>query len=623
MKIFNVDWLIDLEKSILWQYDKATKLNALIKAKQKWYQQNVSFFITNFFLNVFDIKRANDFGLNVWGKLLNFPRQVMLNKYQITAEQTEGTDLTDIVVVRNTFNNKVESGDDFTATTIEENSKYTFIFTYNGADWDLSGSFSASNVDIADYGISFTGTPQTDDSITIIADYTPLNLTTEQYRFLLLGQVLKFKMSATLPEINKYLRVIFEQENNDNVYVTDNHNMTISYKLAPTVLNSDVKKLIDNYDFLPHPAGVKVNTTSTTYYNFEIETLPTNATVKFTVNGQEYVQKSIDVELGTDIHWEVSGNGWITQSGTETNLTTNKKIQVVLKTTITLRAVPSSSSIVLTINGTEYEGEEGYISQEATYGDSYSWTITNTRPSPVPPPTPQPQQEESYYLGEYMPETESGVVTEKIDKVVELQNQEYVYKFNSIYGNGAKSGGFYNIKKTGQYHISLGGDKDSTSKNSGGTAELTLQLQAGDVIEFKAIYGGTHSGERRYIAGAGAVAMLNNNILMVAGGAGLIDGGFVGISLGGGGYIGGQAKSKKGFFSNITANGWSIKDLQRGENTTQNDGAGYANIYSTNTYAYGGSGYVAEEYAEDAVLTYAGNSFGYGYADIYYIEEEE
>ena len=91
MKIFNANWLINLEKTILWQYDKATKLNSLIKAKQKWYQQNVSFFITNFFLNVFDIKRANDFGLTIWGKLLNFPRQIILNKYQITAEQTEGT----------------------------------------------------------------------------------------------------------------------------------------------------------------------------------------------------------------------------------------------------------------------------------------------------------------------------------------------------------------------------------------------------------------------------------------------------------------------------------------------------------------------------------------------------
>ena len=214
MKIFKADWLINLEKCILWQYDKAPNINGIKKKKKKWYRQNVSYFMTSFFLNIFNLKTANDFGLNVWGKLLNFPRQIMLNKYQISAEQTEGTGLTDISVVRSTFNDKVGSGDDFTATTIQEDSKYTFIFTYNGADWDLSGSFSASNVDIADYGVSFTGTPQTDDSITIIADYTPLNLTREQYRFLLLGQVLKFNMSATLPEINRYLRLIFNTSDN-------------------------------------------------------------------------------------------------------------------------------------------------------------------------------------------------------------------------------------------------------------------------------------------------------------------------------------------------------------------------------------------------------------------------
>lgn len=616
MKIFNANWLINLEKTILWQYDKATKLNSLIKAKQKWYQQNVSFFITNFFLNVFDIKRANDFGLTIWGKLLNFPRQIILNKYQITAEQTEGTGLTDISVARSTFNSKVGSGDDFTATTIQEDSKYTFIFTYNGADWDLSGSFSASNVDIADYGVSFTGTPQTNDSITIIADYTPLNLTTEQYRFLLLGQVLKFRMSATLPEINRYLRVIFEQANNDNVYVTDNHDMTITYTLIPTVLSNDIKKLIGNYDFLPHPAGVKATTNSGNYVTFTIDTgVLDTAIVKFTVDGQEYFQKSIDVEIGTDIAWEVSdtANGFITQSGTEEDLSVSKTIQVILQTQIRIYAMEPNDgfqTIELTINGTTYYGTDNIV-KTVNAGDSYSYTVSYNPPTPVPPAPAYPK---------YFPETESGIVTKIVDRNVYLQRESIFLSFEGIYGNGVEKKGTYNIVTSGAYKISLGGDKSTFSgqrDNAGGLAELQTTFVAGDKLEIKVIYGGT-TEIHDLIGGCGVGVWLNGICIMVAGGAGK-NANYL-FSCGGGGYNGGLAHHSGSIGTNY--HGYSY-DGTRGDNQTTNDGAGHLDRDSSSKYSYGGSGYIAEEYANIANLVYEGNTRNYAYASISYIEEEE
>lgn len=615
MKIFKADWLINLEKCILWQYDKAPNINGIIKAKQKWYRQNVSYFMTSFFLNIFNLKTANDFGLSVWGKLLNFPRQVMLNKYQISAEQTEGTGLTDITVTRSTFNSKIASGDDFTATTIEENNKYTFIFTYNGSSWDLTGSFSASGINIADYGITYTGTEQEDDEITVIADYTPLNLTREQYRFLLLGQVLKFNMSATLPEINRYLRLIFNESSNSNVYVEDNHDMTITYNLAPAVLSNDIKKLIDNYDFLPHPAGVKVITTSANYLRFKIETLPENATVKFTVDGQEYYQKSIDVEIGTDIAWEVSdeANGFITQSGTEENLTQNKTIQVTLQTQIRIYVLEPNDgfqTIELTINGTTYYGTNNIV-KTVNAGDSYSYTVSYNPPTPVPPHPAYPK---------YFPETESGIVTKMIERNVYLQRKSIFLSFEGIYGNGVETKGTYNINTSGTYKISLGGDKSTyfgQRDNAGGLAELQTNFVAGDKLEIKVIYGGVDD-DRTLIGGCGVGVWLNGTCIMVAGGAGKNSSGVV--SCGGGGYNGGLAHN--GYWASVNHNGYSY-DGTRGNNQTTNDGAGHLDRDSSLKYSYGGSGYIAEEYASIATLVYEGNTRNYAYASISYIEDEE
>lgn len=198
MKIFNFDWLIDLEKSILWQYDKATKLNSLITQKQSWYKTNVTDFITNYFNNIFNLKTANNFGLAIWGKILNFPRQITKR------------------------------------------------------------------------------------------DNTILELSTEQYRFLLKAQILKFKMKCTIPEINRYLRIIFNESNNNNVYVVDNHNMTIRYVIEPNSMSDEIKDLIENYDFLPCPVGVRYTTSSAVnYYEVTINTAPDTAEVIFNIDGDE------------------------------------------------------------------------------------------------------------------------------------------------------------------------------------------------------------------------------------------------------------------------------------------------------------------------------------------------
>lgn len=175
---------IDLQKCIIWQYDKASKLKSLITQKESWYAKYVTNFIKDFFWNIFNIDTANEFGLTIWGKMLGLDRNVVF---------------------------------------IGGQSHY---------------------------------------------------LTTEQYRFLLKGQILKFNMrNVSVPEINKYLRVIFNLEDNSQAFVRDNLDMSITYVITKNmgVLQEEITQLLNYYDFLPRPAGVGVDVVLSYdgYFGFE------------------------------------------------------------------------------------------------------------------------------------------------------------------------------------------------------------------------------------------------------------------------------------------------------------------------------------------------------------------
>lgn len=180
MKIFNKDFFIDLKKCILWQYDKAKNLSKLITEKENWYKENVSDVIVKFWQNVCNIETADDFGLSIWGYILNFSRYI---------------------------------------------------------------NYSTGTVHY---------------------------LTTEEYRFLLKAQMLRFKCSGTVPEINEFLYRLFEDEAHQ-CYVTDNQDMTMTYVLQKDF--SDKQWLLDwlldpsqeYLDWLPRPAGVRI--TIVTDYN--------------------------------------------------------------------------------------------------------------------------------------------------------------------------------------------------------------------------------------------------------------------------------------------------------------------------------------------------------------------
>lgn len=68
----------DIDRTILWQYDNATHLVALITAFKDFFNEAVTKFWDGFAdsVNLADENKVDDYGLAVWGKILNFPRVI-------------------------------------------------------------------------------------------------------------------------------------------------------------------------------------------------------------------------------------------------------------------------------------------------------------------------------------------------------------------------------------------------------------------------------------------------------------------------------------------------------------------------------------------------------------------
>lgn len=64
---------VDLLRALLWQYNDAVRLEELLRQKQAWYDLNHRDFWNNWITDVFDLRTANDFGLDVWAVILNIP----------------------------------------------------------------------------------------------------------------------------------------------------------------------------------------------------------------------------------------------------------------------------------------------------------------------------------------------------------------------------------------------------------------------------------------------------------------------------------------------------------------------------------------------------------------------
>lgn len=70
------DFSVNLLQALLWQYNEATNLQTLLEEKSEWYAENQTAFWESFITDIFDIRTANQFGLALWGIILNIPLYV-------------------------------------------------------------------------------------------------------------------------------------------------------------------------------------------------------------------------------------------------------------------------------------------------------------------------------------------------------------------------------------------------------------------------------------------------------------------------------------------------------------------------------------------------------------------
>lgn len=82
--IFEYSPKIDFKKHILWQYNNAPALNSLVSQKENWYIENQQKFWGDWITNVLTISTANDYGLAIWGNLLQTPRTWQVNGENLT-----------------------------------------------------------------------------------------------------------------------------------------------------------------------------------------------------------------------------------------------------------------------------------------------------------------------------------------------------------------------------------------------------------------------------------------------------------------------------------------------------------------------------------------------------------
>lgn len=85
-------------------------------------------------------------------------------------------------------------------------------------------------------------------------DGQPFVMSLTQYRLVLKGEFLKYVSNGSVPDLNKWLNVVFSQYG--KAYSDDNFDMTIALFAFLFDPPEEVLWLLKNVDWLPRPAGV-------------------------------------------------------------------------------------------------------------------------------------------------------------------------------------------------------------------------------------------------------------------------------------------------------------------------------------------------------------------------------
>ncbi len=549
MNTLQIDPQINLKQCLLWQYNNAPALRALLLQKEAWYKAHQQEFWEYWYNNVFNLETADDFGLQVWGEILDFPRQVR----------------------------------------------------------SVDGQLHV--------------------------------LTNEQYRAVLKGQMLKFNMGATAPEINKWLQVVFGSKG--KVYCLDNLDMTAVPFVFEQAPSDEILWLLANVDFLPRPAGVgyQVRIVGQDVFGFNgsgLQTFnngvfyksyddgiyqgkkqltiqaPAGATVS--INGVETSYATL--EPNTAYSFVISRNGFKSLSGT--GVLADDTVINVYEFAV---SAPDGASVV--INGEEFSGI--YFLQSLEYTCTVSqdgfapWSATGTATGNTlrsvyslqitTHPTDstvvlngqefkdaffEDRLDYSYTVSRNGYGTKTGSGTAYGDLTLDvglapLSWQQARYDIGQSIGSGLIEVGRFLAPSSGRYTIALAGggrghDSEFYKTSRGGISTIQAQLSRGDELVFTAIAKGT---------GLGCVGMafsVNNTLIAVSGGGGYVDDN--NTCYGGDGYVGGYCNagpSGVGINEGTSQSKGNMADGSYNQWYDRNSGGGFAPLVTR--LAYGGHGY--------------------------------
>lgn len=199
------DYTVPLSESLLWQYEGATNLQSLVGQKQVWYDINQTEFWQNFYSGIFWLWNPTpldqpgaftEFGAAVWSIILGIPLQIGPEPFPEDAQ----------------------------------------VFSFDGG---MTQNFNFDNGGFTNGGSS-------------------IRLTLNDQLLILRLRYFQLITRGAVPEVNAFLKLVFEAYGYEgDVYVRDGLNMTCQY-IFTTPITVVLEHILQTYDILPRPAGVKL-----------------------------------------------------------------------------------------------------------------------------------------------------------------------------------------------------------------------------------------------------------------------------------------------------------------------------------------------------------------------------
>lgn len=200
-----IDYSTNLTQSILWQYDNATRLVSLVNSKQTWYDVNQSAFFEQWFNDVFWLfnpKGLSTFGAAVWSIILRIPLQVGIPPDEPGAK----------------------------------------IWAFDNPENFDQGAFTSGG-----------------SAVRLDIDDQLLLLRLRYYQLVTNGCL--GSLPDCVPGVLDFVRYVFSMypKYTGTIGILDHYDMSITYVFSQALPRA-LSFILDNYDILPRPAGVELNT---------------------------------------------------------------------------------------------------------------------------------------------------------------------------------------------------------------------------------------------------------------------------------------------------------------------------------------------------------------------------